>query len=92
MVHKRLNRRQIKELYGTNWDAISRQVKSDAGWKCRKCGHVHEHKSGYVLTTHHKDGNPKNNNKTNLIALCQRCHLQAQRILQPYIDPCATHK
>jgi len=29
-----------------------------------------------VLTVHHIDADKKNNNKQNLIALCQRCHLR----------------
>lgn len=29
-----------------------------------------------VLTVHHIDGDKKNNNDMNLIALCQRCHLR----------------
>lgn len=29
-----------------------------------------------VLTVHHIDGNKDNNNKLNLMALCQRCHLK----------------
>lgn len=28
-----------------------------------------------VLTVHHKDGDIKNNKDTNLLPLCQRCHL-----------------
>ena len=29
-----------------------------------------------VLTVHHIDGNAQNNDKLNLLALCQRCHLK----------------
>jgi 5-methylcytosine-specific restriction endonuclease McrA len=32
-----------------------------------------------VLTVHHIDGNPANNSRHNLIALCQRCHLRLDR-------------
>lgn len=35
-----------------------------------------------VLTVHHRNGDPQNNNHGNLIALCQRCHLQADRELR----------
>lgn len=31
------------------------------------------------LAVHHRDGNPKNNRLSNLICLCQRCHLFAER-------------
>lgn len=30
-----------------------------------------------VLTVHHIDADPSNNQDSNLIALCQRCHFQA---------------
>jgi len=35
-----------------------------------------------VLTVHHRDGQPENNQRGNLIALCQRCHLRADRELR----------
>jgi len=31
-------------------------------------------KSKVVLTVHHLDFNPRNNERYNLMALCQRCH------------------
>ena len=35
-----------------------------------------------VLTVHHRDGDPTNNRRDNLVALCQRCHLSADRALR----------
>jgi 5-methylcytosine-specific restriction endonuclease McrA len=35
-----------------------------------------------VLTVHHRDGDPTNNRRDNLVALCQRCHLAADRELR----------
>ena len=35
-----------------------------------------------ILTVHHKDGDPTNNDRSNLTALCQRCHLDADRRLR----------
>lgn len=35
-----------------------------------------------VLTVHHIDGDPTNNERNNLVALCQRCHLQADARLR----------
>lgn len=35
-----------------------------------------------VLTVHHRDGDPTNNRSENLVALCQRCHLRADRALR----------
>lgn len=31
------------------------------------------------LHVHHRDGNPENNRRANLICLCARCHLLAER-------------
>lgn len=31
------------------------------------------------LCAHHRDGNPENNHRINLICLCRRCHLTAER-------------
>lgn len=47
-------------------------------WTLYKCGPMLEHdkKVRIVLTVHHIDGNKDNNDKLNLIALCQRCHLK----------------
>jgi 5-methylcytosine-specific restriction endonuclease McrA len=39
-------------------------------WKCQLCGH--SIKSGGHI--HHKDRNPNNNNPSNLIAVCAKCH------------------
>lgn len=35
-----------------------------------------------VLTVHHRDGDPENNGRENLAALCQRCHLRADRAMR----------
>ena len=40
-----------------------------------ECG-VDYKETKIVLTVHHIDGNLKNNERLNLIALCQRCHLK----------------
>jgi hypothetical protein len=37
--------------------------------KCQKCG------AKQNLQRHHKDGNPKNNQPTNVSVLCWRCHM-----------------
>lgn len=60
-------------------------VRAEAGGKCIRCGHVHEVETGYVLTVHHFDGNKSNNAWWNLMALCQRCHLQVQGRVNPSI-------
>lgn len=35
-----------------------------------------------ILTVHHKDENPSNNERDNLICLCQGCHLDFHRKLK----------
>ena len=48
------------------------------GWKCEACGNKHG-KAPYVLTVDHVvDHSPANVKRSNLAALCQRCHLRRQ--------------
>ena len=68
-----------KKLYPKNWKQISWEVRAQAGNMCELCdaknGEPHPiTKSKVVLTVHHLDFNPKNNERYNLMALCQRCH------------------
>jgi hypothetical protein len=37
--------------------------------KCEKCGKP-------ITTIHHKDRNPRNNNSSNLMAVCSSCHIK----------------
>jgi hypothetical protein len=67
--------------YAPDWKEISKLIIEKAGFRCELCdaaqGSPHwKTGSRVVLTTHHIDGNPKNNAHLNLIALCQRCHLK----------------
>ena len=64
--------------YSPDWADIAMKVKRDAGWKCERCGHGHDPGHGYALTVHHLDGDKANNQRWNLAALCQRCHLSIQ--------------
>jgi len=64
--------------YPDNWEQIAWRIKRQAGQRCEHCGHVHDVRSGHVLTVHHLDGNPANCAPENLVALCQRCHLHIQ--------------
>ncbi len=71
--------KENKKLYPKNWKELSAWVRLKAGNKCEMCD-SHNHKphpitgSMVVLTVHHLDFNPKNNEEYNLMALCQRCH------------------
>lgn len=101
-----------RELYPPDWEAISLQVREDAGQRCEWCG-VDNGATGarslngiwydeddidgmnsyeglrlfgdypkiirIVLTVHHIDADKTNNQRSNLVALCQRCHLNADR-------------
>ena len=69
--------------YPDNWSAIAIAVKNLAGWRCEHCGHVHDVPNGYMLTVHHLNGNKSDCRFTNLVALCQRCHLRIQSIYYP---------
>jgi len=80
-----------KELYPENWSTeIRPAILKRAGNRCEHpgCG-VENHSiiegnkkgSKIVLTVHHRDKNTWNNDPDNLIALCQKHHLQYEREL-----------
>lgn len=62
--------------YPADWKAIAQAVKDEAGWKCVRCGHIHE--KGHILTCHHLDCDKSNCEWWNIPALCQVCHLHIQ--------------
>lgn len=64
--------------YPENWHEIATATKEAAGWKCVRCGHPHDPKTGHTLTVHHLDMNPANCAWWNIPALCQKCHLTIQ--------------
>lgn len=72
--------------YPPDWPQIAQHIKEIADWKCVRCGHKHDAKTGYVLTVHHLDLNPANCAWWNIPALCQRCHLtiQAKVVMEQY--------
>lgn len=71
-------RKSCSGQYPDDWPEIAGRVKEQAGWKCIRCGHVHDRGSGYVLTVHHLDLNPANCEWWNIPPLCQKCHLKIQ--------------
>jgi 5-methylcytosine-specific restriction endonuclease McrA len=71
-----------KKRYGKDWNLIANKVKAEAQYKCEECGRPNSLKKGERLTVHHKDGNPENNARYNLEALCTRCHLGKHKFLQ----------
>jgi hypothetical protein len=70
--------RKGKGDYDEQWSGIAREIKRKCGWRCVRCGHIHERETGHVLTVHHLDMNRENNAWWNLVPLCQRCHLKIQ--------------
>ena len=64
--------------YPLNWVEISNAKKDAAGWCCENCHHPHDPMNNYSLTVHHLDRNKSNCSPENLVALCQRCHLEVQ--------------
>jgi len=66
------------ENYPKSWHKMARIVKKLSRGKCENCGRRDDRRNGYVLTVHHIDFNKLNNNYSNLVALCQRCHLSIQ--------------
>lgn len=71
--------------YPAHWAVLATTVKDEAGWKCVRCNEPHNPKAGYCLTVHHFDGDKANEARWNLMALCQRCHLQVQGRVDPRI-------
>ena len=65
--------------YPPNWDEIAKTIKDQADWHCENCYHPHDPPNGYMLGVHHLDGNKANCTYENLVALCQRCHLNHDR-------------
>lgn len=70
--------RQKGNQYPANWKEIAGKIKKKYNYCCERCGHKHNPQTGHVLTVHHLDGDPSNNEKWNLACLCQKCHLIIQ--------------
>lgn len=76
-----------RNRYPRDWPEISNRIRFDrARGRCEWCGAVHGSKrldngARVILTVHHLDEHPENCHDSNLVALCQRCHLRADREL-----------
>ena len=73
-------------LYSPDWDRISKLIRDRAGDRCELCqvpngGTNPRTGSLVVLTVHHINGDPTDNRRMNLIALCQEHH---NRLDQPF--------
>ena len=71
--------------YPHNWEEISTSIRfGRARGQCEMCGATHQQfhpDTGaiVILTVHHIDHDKMNSAPTNLLALCQRCHLNEDR-------------
>ena len=75
--------RRFTNDYNPDGQEKRRVAREAVGNKCIRCGHDHEVETGYVLTTHHFDGDKSNDEWWNLLPLCQRCHLKIQGKVDP---------
>jgi len=57
--------------YPGNWNEIAEAARKRADYRCQRCG-----KRSYRHDVHHIDGNIENNDASNLMALCRKCHRQ----------------
>lgn len=62
-----------KEGYAPDWPQISENFRASKGFHCESC-RLDLSSNKYLLHTHHIDGNKRNNQTTNLQALCADCH------------------
>ena len=69
---------ETKGKYPYNWHEISLGIRKERGWRCENCGTGPDPGSSNFLTVHHIDYDPSNNEPSNLIVLCAKCHLQRQ--------------
>jgi 5-methylcytosine-specific restriction endonuclease McrA len=77
--------------YPDNWSDIAATVKQAAGYRCNRCGlkclpphNSYRHldlslRRKLSAQVHHLDGNPAQNDKSNLVCLCSGCHLRMHR-------------
>ena len=77
-------RPENKALYPPNWPEISKRIREREGQQCKWCaaknGEPHPVTgSKVVLTVAHLNHEPGDCRDDNLVALCQRCHLNYDR-------------
>jgi 5-methylcytosine-specific restriction endonuclease McrA len=77
--------------YPENWSEIAATVKQAAGYRCNRCGlkclpphNSYRHldlsiRRKLSAQVHHLDGNPAQNDQSNLVCLCSGCHLRMHR-------------
>jgi hypothetical protein len=78
-----LKQHKRKVIYGKDWNLIANGIKAAAHYTCQDKQCQSKITKGNKLTIHHKDGCPRNNEKTNREVLCQARHLYKQKFLEP---------
>jgi hypothetical protein len=78
-------RPENRQRYPADWKAISLRIREREGWRCKWCDAAHgaPHPitgSTVVLTVAHLNHTPEDCRDENLAALCQRCHLNYDRL------------
>jgi hypothetical protein len=63
----------MKRIYPKNWKEISFRIKSISHFTCCLCFKASSRHN--PLTVHHFDHDTLNNDDSNLVCLCARCHL-----------------
>lgn len=74
---------ETTDCYPDDWELIAKATKDLANWECENCQHPHEPSANYTLTVHHLNGIKSDCRASNLVALCQRCHLSIEAKYQP---------
>lgn len=64
---------ESKAGYTPDWSQVSENFRASKGYRCESC-RLDLSSNKYLLHTHHIDGNKRNNQESNLQALCADCH------------------
>ena len=67
-------------IYPMEWPIISKAIKDERGWQCEICHVKQGDEPNNNMTVHHKDHSPFNNDPSNLLVVCQKCHLRLEGV------------
>jgi len=74
-------RPEMKHYYGKEWQGCSKWIIKTVA-HCVACGRSPSKQ--VILTVHHIDFDPANNDMSNLVCLCARCHLRKHGLIRKY--------